>query len=160
MTYEIQHPTYGRIVYEEGFWTGKRSLTINDTPLKAINKKTFSYGSKKVSIKGNVLTGVALKIDEKELQVVPKPTWYETFFTILMFSVGIIWGNFPALCAIFPIVGGAIGGFLSAMFAMTNLCVTRAAKNALFKFLSCVAFFAITILVCHWVALALLTAIV
>ena len=159
MTYNLQHPTYGHVVYEEGFWAGKRSLTINGTPLQAIDKKSFAYGSKKITLKGNILTGVILEMDGNEEQIVPKPTWYETLFTILMFSVGIIWGNFPVLCAIFPVIGGAIGGFLSAMFAMINLCITRASKNTLFKFLSCVAFFVITILVCHWVALALLTAI-
>ena len=48
-----QHPTYGTIEYSEGFWTGKRSLTINDQPLKATGKATFEYQSSDKSFEDN-----------------------------------------------------------------------------------------------------------
>ena len=38
MKKSIIHPSYGEIVYEEGIWSGKKSISINGTPLQKVKK--------------------------------------------------------------------------------------------------------------------------
>ena len=37
----IAHPVYGEIVYEESFWTGKKSIKIDGNQLIKLGKKVF-----------------------------------------------------------------------------------------------------------------------
>ena len=65
-----QHPTYGLIEYDENFFTGSKSLSINGVKLQKAKKDTFvwSNGENKelVSLSGNVVFGVTVFIrDEK-----------------------------------------------------------------------------------------------
>ena len=39
MNVTINHAEFGDIVYEESFWTGKKSVSINGAPLEKISKK-------------------------------------------------------------------------------------------------------------------------
>ena len=34
----MQHDTYGTITYDEGFWTGKRTVTVGGVPHKKIDR--------------------------------------------------------------------------------------------------------------------------
>ena len=155
-----QHPTYGTIEYSEGFWTGKRSLTINDQPLKATGKATFEYQSSEVKVKGNALFGAYLIINGEKIAIAESAKWYEILFSFLIVSIGIIWGNIPAFVLIFPVVGGAIGGFICALFAVLYLYVTKSIKHIALKLISFLIFFIIALFSCHGIALGMISIIV
>ena len=53
----VQHPIYGEIVYNESFWTGKKTLTINGVCAQPVSKKKFTVEGKKVVIIGSSLMG-------------------------------------------------------------------------------------------------------
>ena len=137
MTSIIQHPTLGTIVYEEGFWTGKKKLSINGKPLTKENKKTFLYSdgeeSKVVYLKGNFVSGTKLYIDNEIIEIVPAAKWYEIACSVFIFVLNMIWGNSVALCSIIPIVGGAIGGGISGALALLNVVAMKSVKNVALK---------------------------
>lgn len=158
----IQHETYGKIVYSESFWTGKKKLYINDVELKKVNRKAFEYnvGEETVSVvlKGNTLTGMAVTIKEEKIQVVPKPEWYVILLSVLMFSFVMVWGNSVTLVKILPLIGGALGGGVSGIFAALNIISTRYTKNAWVKLVLGVVFFAATIVSCYVLARIVISA--
>ena len=41
MKMTVNHPTYGEIVYAEGFWLGKKTLTVNGVEAAAVSKREF-----------------------------------------------------------------------------------------------------------------------
>ena len=102
----VQHPIYGQIVYNESFWTGKKTLTINGVCAQPVSKKEFTVEGKKVVIIGSSLMGLKLQIDNDIIEVFPKPKWYEIVFAVLPLIFLLTWGNSIALCSIFPVVGG------------------------------------------------------
>ena len=74
----IKHEVYGEIVYEENFWTGKKSVTIDGIPLEKISKKEFKLqDGNTVSIEGGFLQGSNLNIKGESLMLTPKIKWYE-----------------------------------------------------------------------------------
>ena len=156
----FQHEKYGTIVYEESAWTGKKKLFINGTELKKIDRKHWAYETGGVEItvelKGSAMTGVALIIDGEKIQITPKPTWYVLALSILMFSFVVVWGASVELVKIFPIVGGALGGAISGACAILNVYVAGKVKNAGYKVLTGLAFFAVAVLICYLMAIALL----
>ena len=159
MENSIQHETYGTITYKESSWSGKKSIWINDTKLEKIDKKLYRYtkGSESfvAELQGNTMSGVVLDIKGEKIQVVAKPAWYVLAFSILIFSFVLFWGNNPVLVQIFPIVGGALGGLVSALFAIANVTVAGRIKNVGLKILTGVLFFAATLVVCYILAFIL-----
>ena len=133
----IQHPMYGEIVYEESFWTGKRSLIIGGAPAEKRTKTEYVFGDDKtlVSIKGNYLYGISLVIKGETIEITPKPRWYEIAVSVIPFVLAIVWGNSPELCAILPMLGGAIGGGLGALFGLTALMQMKKQPKLLNKLL-------------------------
>lgn len=158
----IQHDTYGLITYEEGAWTGKKSLTINGVALTKVDKKHYTYNvdeqSITVELKGNILTGVTLKIENEVIYLADRPAWYVLTFSILMFVFVVVWGNSKTLCAMFPIVGGAVGGAISGACAVLNVFCAGMVKKARYKLLISVGFLAMTVLICYLVAIAIIGA--
>lgn len=62
MQQTVMHDSIGKIEYNENFWTGKKTLSINDVPLQKISKKDFMLPSgEQVSVCGNYLTGSYLQ---------------------------------------------------------------------------------------------------
>lgn len=56
----VQHERYGAILYEEGFWLGRKSLTINGVPLQKLAKKQFQLPDGGIAtLKGNFYTAPA-----------------------------------------------------------------------------------------------------
>ncbi|MBQ7408484.1 MAG: hypothetical protein IJW13_04345 [Clostridia bacterium] len=159
----LNHSVYGKIVYEESFWTGKKSLTLNGEPLTAVDKKTFYFNNEGksvyVSLKGNYYTGLKLTVEGQEFTVVPPSKWYEFALSVLIFILIVIWGSNPWLCSIIPIVGGAIGGGISGVMLLVNLSVMKIVKKAWQKLLVWIGFTCATFFLCHVIALALLSAI-
>ena len=156
MRESIQHPVYGEIIYNESFWVGKKTLTINGVDAQPISKKEFMIDGKKIVIKGSYLTGISLYIDNDTVEVSPKPKWYEVVLALLPIIFLLTWGNSTALCAIFPVIGGAIGGALGALGSITALSLIKKTKTPLIKALIGIGTFVATVLVAFALASALI----
>ena len=50
MKKEINHSEFGKIVYEESFWSVKKKITINGKPLIKISKTSYKYVSEEVFV--------------------------------------------------------------------------------------------------------------
>ena len=131
----FNHPTYGEIVYDENIWTGAKTLTIGGAPAFKTSKKSFVFNGEQILLTGNILTGVKLKIGDETIKIVKAPSWYETVLIILPFVFIMVWGSSPALCSIFPIIGGAIGGLIGAVAAVVSLVLMKKAQSPVKKIL-------------------------
>ena len=143
MKYVVNHDVYGEICLEEGFWTSKKSVTINGVALNQIGKMkygqcTYEYeteeGKKKVTAKGSFSSGIQLTIDGETIQMGKGAAWYEIAACALMWIVMLVWGIVPSLYTIWPILGGALGGALHAILAMTALLAMKSTKKIALKF--------------------------
>ena len=137
MTSFVENATWGTIAYTESFWSGKKQLFINGKPLQKIDKKTFSFHQDGKNytfiIKGSFVTGVKLLVDGQEITIISPAKWYEYVCSIFIFALTMVWGNSVTLCSIFPIIGGAIGGGLSAIMALANLIAMRSVNKIWLK---------------------------
>lgn len=161
MKHITNHKDYGKIVYNESFWLGKKSIMIGNKLLSKIDRKTYVYDKdgvrKSFTLSGNYFTGAKLTDGKETIQVLPSPKWYELFFTILIVAIKITWGNFPLLVSIFPVVGGAIGGAIGAIGACLNMVAMRSVSKVWLKILIGIGVLAGTFLVSYLVATFILT---
>ena len=162
MKVSVQNETFGVLTLDESFWTGKKNLSVNGVALQKSGKNVFEYeqdGQKyTVILKGNFLTGATLWIGDQTIRMTEKPAWYEIASSVFIFVFILVWGNVPPLIDVLPLVGGAIGGLVSAVCAFVNLFLMKSTKNVLLKLLIFVLCFGVTILLCWLIALAFLTA--
>ena len=162
MTTTIHHAVYGDISYDESVWTGKKVITINGIVLVKQKKDIYLYDNGQtqmyVQVKGSLVTGVKVVFGSDAVQVIPAPTWYETVCSVLIFVLIAVWGNTPALCAIVPIVGGAIGGAISGAMAVVNLMLMRSTKKIGIKLAIFAGSLVGTFVMCYSVAMVLLLA--
>ena len=122
----VRHDKYGEITYDESFWVGRKSVSINGTPLKKINRKTFETADgQQVVVKGNYVYGVKLLIGGETIQVTPTVKWYEIVLSLLPFIFNMSWGNSEYLCGILPVIGGAIGGLIGGAAMALSLMLMR-----------------------------------
>ena len=128
-----QHPIYGQIVYDEGLWSGKKAV-----------------------IKGNLYAGVTLCIENENIVVAPKPKWYEMLLAVLPLLFLTIWGNSKALCSIFPVVGGALGGALGGMGLCVSLLFMKRSRSFAEKMMIGFSALVATVLVAFALAAVLL----
>ena len=160
----VNHEKYGEIVYKESFWTGRKNLSINGNALKCESKNMFSYdnGESKiiVTVFGNFVKGAKVKINDEKIQIVPNIKWYEVALGVIMFAFFIVWGNVPQLCAMFPIVGGAIGGFVSALFGIGGVVTMKFMKKIWMKLVVWVVCFGAALGINYGLAIAILTILV
>lgn len=155
----VQHETYGEIVYDESAWTGRKALSIGGTPLEKLSKKEFKMqDGTTVTVTGNFLYGSNLDIKGESIALTPKIKWYEILLCIFPLLLTLIWGNSRALCAIIPIVGGAIGGAIGGLFSMLGLFGIKSVKPIWLKILIAFASFAITFGICYGIGFAIVTA--
>lgn len=156
----VQHNGYGQIEYEENFWTGKKELSINGTKLTKQKKNEFALnnqdGTLTCRITGNFLRGARLLINQDEIELTTPTKWYEFACAISIFLLILVWGNTPALCAIIPVIGGAIGGAISGVAAFVNLFLMKKTKNVSVKLLIWLGMLVATFLVCFVIALGIL----
>lgn len=126
-----------------------------------------------ITLNGNYLTGVKAKVNSSvsqdnisndvqesntyEFEIIQKSKWYEILLSILPFILILVWGNSVALCQIVPVVGGAIGGLVSAVFAIGNMVVIRKVKQVWLKVLISIVTLGLTFLVCYLIALIILS---
>ena len=153
----VQHPIYGEIVYNESFLTGKKTLTINGVDAQPVSKNEFTVEGKKVVIVGSHLMGIKILINNVAIEVSPKPKWYEIVFAVLPLIFLLTWGNSVALCSIFPVVGGAIGGALGGIGSITSLFLMKNAKSLIAKLLIGIGAFVVTVLIAFALALLIIT---
>ena len=151
----------GLISYEENFWTGIKSLSINGESLTKIDKTHYAYKAHDefltIELKGNSYLGVSISFKDKKIQIIENPAWYVLAISILTFLFVIVWGSSVTLCKIFPIVGGAIGGAISAVCAVSSVMVASKIKKPIMKILSSLGFFALCVLLCYLVALIIIS---
>ena len=152
----VRHPVYGEIAYEESFWLSKKTLTVNGVPAQAFSKKEFVVNGRRAFLTGNFLNGVILQIEGETIQLSPLTKWYEKMFALLPLLFLVIWGNSRELCAIFPVVGGALGGLLSAVGGLTGLNYMKKQKSTSAKLLIGLGAFAATVFVAFVLALVLI----
>ena len=152
MKTEVHHVGYGRIEYEESFWSGKRIIKIDNRELTKKSRNIYILktedGDLECKVKGSFIFGVSLYIDQDIIQLTEHCKWYEMFLSMLICVFVLIWGNIPALCKIFPVVGGAIGGGISGAAMCVNLVLMKQKKNVAIKLLSWLGMFVGTVLVC------------
>ena len=155
----IQHPVYGEITYSESFWLGKKALTVNGMEAQPVakSKKEFLVNGEKAVLKGNAFTGVTMQINNETVELIKKPKVYEIILAILPIVFLLTWGNSATLCAIFPVVGGAIGGAIGGIFSCESMVLMRNAKSPMTKILIGLGMFAATLLVGFVVALLLIS---
>lgn len=129
MIKELNVEGLGNLVYEENFWTGKRTVKLNGVTLEKRNKTTFAgevEGESVVAnLYGNWFTGLDIECGEHKVNVIPKTLPMEYFFFIVIFMLDIIWGNSIELCKIVPVVGGAIGGAISGFGGVLTLIYSK-----------------------------------
>ena len=153
----VKHPVYGEIVYDESFWSGKKTLTINGTTAQALSKTEFMVNDQKAQVKGNLFTGVNLYIEGETVQLSPKASWFEIAFAILPFVFLMVWGNSAELCEIFPVVGGAIGGALGGFGGVISLYLMKQQKARLAKAVFGILMTVATVFIAFILAVALLS---
>ena len=141
----IHHPTYGFITYEESAWTGKKIITIGGVTLVKIKKNVFQYtpmlgdpfatapegeestslpSTVTVTVKGNYIGGVSLVIGEETIPL-----------TIKASALDITLGVIPAALFFIFILGGALGGALSAVIGMGLITLLKNRTKTIYKIL-------------------------
>ena len=176
----IDHPKYGRIVYEEGIWTGKKTLSVDGFVFEKQTRTKYtcttedSYMS--AELKGSFMTGVEVRINGGDrITLLRKTQWYEILLAILPFVFVLTWGNSAALCKIFPMIGGvvvgasvsgltgatiggAVSGAISGLIMVVSFLIIKNRKSVWGKLLCAVIAFAATVLICWLVALLWISA--
>lgn len=152
----VQHFVYGEIVYNESLWTGKKTLTVNGVDAQPISKEEYMINGKKALLKGNYLTGISLYIEGETVQLSQKTKWYEMVFAIFPFLFLMTWGNSAALCSIFPVVGGALGGALGGFAMVPSLLLMKKQKHPLAKALIGISVVAVVAFVAFILAIAMI----
>ena len=154
----IQHESLGEIIYEESAWTGSKSISINGQRLKKVKRNVFQTPEgDTVTLKGNFVLGTTAVIGTETVALTKPTKWYEYVLSVIPFILIIIWGNSIALCNIVPVVGGAIGGAISAVFVVLNLLLIKKVKNIGLKILIAVVTTGLCFLICYLIAIAILS---
>ncbi len=164
MKKEIYIEEIGNVIYNESAMTGSRSIIVNGKPATKLDKTTYiikpqneEEKEQTLKVEGSILTGVILKHKEHRYELSPKTAWYEYLLAALAFIFDIIWGNSASLCAIFPVVGGAIGGAICGGMIIVNVMIMKKFKNPLIKVLVSLVVTALTILALFLIALLFLS---
>ena len=111
-----------------------------------------------MTVTGGFFQGACLSIEGETVRVTPKIKWYEIILGIIPFILIMVWGNSVALCKIIPVVGGAIGGFVSALISATGLIFIKQSKPVWMKILIAVCAVAAAFGICCGIGFALVAA--
>lgn len=155
---------YGNIVYEESFWTGKKSVKIDGVLLKSVNKNLFQLIQSEekivVTLTGNFAKGATLNIGDEKYEISPKTLWYEYILFVLPFILIMVWGNSVVLCSIIPVVGGAIGGAISGGMGVVSLSLMKRQSNPLVKVLVGIGMLVAIFVICAVLGFAIMASLV
>lgn len=157
----VENEKYGTIEYKENFWTGRRKIYIDGKQYKYKDSNKYvnkSEGKEEVvKVRGGYFSGVRLTVIDTYVNVVPMTATFEYVLALLPFIFVIIWGSAPYFCSLFPIVGGIIGGVISITTGVVQVKIMREFKSVLLKILVAIIMFAVTFILCHLVALVILS---
>lgn len=154
----IQHEAYGEIVYNESFWLGRRSISINGVKLDKISRTKFKLQDGDLALlSGNFLTGANLNIKGQIIKLTPTVKWYEILLCILPFLLTLTWGNITALCKIVPLVGGAIGGAIGGLLSVLGLYGIRSVKPIWLKIIIALVSLGATFGICAGIGYAIIS---
>ena len=156
MTEIIDHPDYGKIIYTENEWTGKKSLTIDGVEAKKVTKKTYTVNDMTVTLNGSFFLGATLLIGDDVIVLIPKSKWYEIVLAIIPIIFILVWSNVPALVEIFPIVGGAIGGLIGGIALAFSMLAMKRVKDPKKKILIGLGWIVLSILAAYLVAILII----
>lgn len=153
----------GTVTYDESLFLGRKKLYVDDVLCEKVGKKQYVYTDKdgkttNLSLKGNYISGVTVSDGINIYSIIDKPKWYEYLFFAVIVLFHIIWGNSIALVQILPLVGGAIGGLIGAVFAVLALCIMRLLKSVGLKVLIGFVFLGASILFNYCVCIVILSA--
>lgn len=161
MKFSVNSEKYGKIEYFESAWTGKKSVTIADNKLMQVSKDNFIYkttaGDLGVKVEGSYMRGVTIDVAGDKIEVIEKPKWYVLTIEILLFILVVVWANVPALCRIFPIVGGAIGGLVMGVAVIASYMLSRTVKKPIYKILVIIGVFLVGVLICYLLGLLVIS---
>ena len=152
MRIEKEHPELGKIVYQESFWTGRRSILVNGTALTRHNNKQFGNDEIKATVMGNLFSGIVINFSGTFVVMSQKTLPIEyilAFFPVLLI---IIWANSPKLYSIIPIIGGAIGGGVSGGCGAVALIYMKLRKNIFGKILVALISLVVAFILCNIIA--------
>ncbi len=153
----------GTVCYEESVWTGTKTLFLDGVKLTKLSKTTFEYAKDETviqfSLDGNFLRGVNLVVNEEKYELIQKTAWYEYIVSFIGLVFILVWGNVPALCKIFPVVGGAIGGLIGALGAILGINMMRVSKKPVIRLLIGFAGSVFAVLICFLIGLAIVSAV-
>lgn len=153
----------GTVCYEESVLTGQKSLSLDGVKMNKISKTMFECAKNKTVLKffidGNIFRGINLLFDGTTYELLQKVAWYEYIVAFIGCVFVLVWGNVPALCAIFPVVGGAIGGLLGALGASLGILLMKVSKKPGIRLLIGFAGSVISVLLCFLVGLAIVSAV-
>ena len=152
----VHHSVYGEIVYNENLWSGKKALTVNGLNAQPLSKNEVMVNGEKAVLKGNYLIGVSVCIGSETIEVLPKLTWYEIIVAFLPAVFILIWGNIPSLAAVFPVVGGAVGGGIGGLGTIASMLLMRKATSPIKKIIIGLGTFAVTVLAAFVMAIAII----
>ena len=80
----VNHAVLGEIVYEESFWSGRKSLSVNGVALKAEQKNVFlTEENEKVQITGGYLRGAKMSYKGETVALSSPVKWYEIVLSVL-----------------------------------------------------------------------------
>lgn len=150
----------GEIIYEEGLFSGKKRICINKKEAHKVDKTTYSYhdGEKLVIIglQGGLFSGVSMKYLNRKIQLVSRSKWYEYLFMIFPLIFVLIWGNSAKLTLLFPVIGGAIGGVISAFCGWISMYFIKKCDKWWLKIIVGLLCCFITISICHIIAIGVI----
>jgi hypothetical protein len=118
MRWEVKDLKYGEIVYEKRFFKRDKKIILNGMEMtKEIgNTYTCPYGDEEIraKVRGNIFTGVKMKIEDDSVVLVQMIKWYELLLAflipVIVFFIGkkfiplydgILQGIFAGLVSVF-----------------------------------------------------------
>ncbi|MBR5780219.1 MAG: hypothetical protein IKY21_06335 [Clostridia bacterium] len=159
----IQTQKYGEIVYDESYWTGKKTVTVGGVQLKKVNKKTFvgEINGEQVTalIAGSFLSGAIIDVNGDKFRMTEPAKWYDYVLSFAWVAIYLVWSVSEALCMIFPVVGGALGGVVAGLGAAAALFIIKPMKNIAAKIAVSLGMFVAVMLVNFALALIYISAV-
>lgn len=161
MKHSFIHHKYGKFVFTESEIFGKKRLYLEGRELTRISRKSFAMIKNglvnPIFIEGNWIIGTTLIIDGEKIDVNKSIRWYEVVFYIFPIAFVCIWGNKVLSIIYFPVVGGFIGGAVSALISSIGLILSKKISKWYFKVLIGLTSNIVGVLLCHLIGLFILT---
>ncbi len=156
MVKKFQIEGLGVVELSESFLTGKKTVWVRGQKARELDKNTYEFEGATFKVQGSALKGIYLEYNNLQYILVKKPAWYEYVLAFIPFLFAVIWGNVPALCEIFPVVGGFLGGAIAGAMAVFQLSVMRQIKKPILKVLVSLALTALTVFILFITAVLIL----